>query len=719
MTWYMYFQEIEEQHRAMYTEDMIRRQHELFRTHEDQQRMLATEKYYKQKMMEHQQKEELKNKISKGGDDKSQVFSQSAYKAFASGSSGGMQVKPEPNFSLYGYNPHQLSYISPDQLHLHGLDKKDDKSLVDSKQSLANVANRSHAASPKRSGSSIPPPLIKDNKAHGSVIVENRGKDGSKSASPRPAHSHHSNNLSISSSPRSHPKPAHTPTRHLDHQEQSMDLSQSSSGLRVSPQSAFRSTDGKHIMSRTQSPLSVASPHQLSAAIMQQPVNYHRDGKLRTSPPSKSSNSGHLMSAAIAQPPVSLPPGSVAYSCSLIQQGLVPNPIYSQNTVKSAAEQQNSPNQLNNGSLTTHSVAATSSHSTHSFSGQGVKRKNNKEGSGRKRQKSESAGSNNSNSGISIPCTTPQVLTNHSPYTTSNSVSPGAVSNALSTSSVTSSMSASMLSSSAAYLAASSTASSLPGTSGFMDSFKSFVENAVQNAFFQDQDLNRKKPQPPSQPSNRQHSPPFQQNVPQPAAQQRRQSDPLQTSNNSAMPMEESGSLCLGNSTSSLNSSHSALMDTNRNDTDSDTLSAPSPPPHFRDGNSASPNKSGNHPKGLKKAWLQRHSYEDKEVKSCSSPPRSEGDGQPQEEIVKNCYVNLSYISPSKEGGNKSPISALKLPNGNIKEDERGGESTTSASETESQVGTQTFNFYVPGSNDLGILFFILSVCFSVCLSVL
>jgi hypothetical protein len=54
---------------------------------------------------------------------------------------------------------------------------------------------------------------------------------------------------------------------------------------------------------------------------------------------------------------------------------------------------------------------------------------------------------------------------------------------------------------------------------------------------------------------------------------------------------------------------------------------------------------------------------------------------------VKNCYVNCSYISPSKEGGSKSPISALRLPNGNVKEGDE-NESTTSASETETQVST-------------------------------
>jgi len=115
-------------------------------------------------------------------------------------------------------------------------------------------------------------------------------------------------------------------------------------------------------------------------------------------------------------------------------------------------------------------------------------------------------------------------------------------------------------------------------------------------------------------------------------------------------------------------------------DTDSDTLSAPSPPPHFKSGDASSPHKSGNHPK-LKKAWLQRHSDEDKELKNSPFP---QGDNsQTKSEILKNCYVNCSYISPSKEGGSRSPISALRL-NGNIKDISNDDESTTSASETES-----------------------------------
>ncbi|XP_061186493.1 lysine-specific demethylase 3A-like isoform X2 [Saccostrea echinata] len=622
------------------------------RNKEEREQMLKVirqqemEKFYKQSF-EHQKVYEQLQKT----DIKSEKLPKSeAYKAYPQSSSSSNPVKQEkPNFSLYGYQPfQQLSYISPDQLHLHGLDKKEEKLNMDSsKQSLAHAANMASQMS------SAPPPLIKD--GHSSVIYDNRYKDGSNSTSPRPAHSHHSHHIS-SQSPRQ-PKPAHTPNRHhgSPHQDQSIDLS-SSSGLQVSALSAFRSTESKHIGPRTQSPLRVASPHQLNVAVMQQPVNYHRnEGKPRTSPSSKSpvsSNSSNVpyMSAAIAQPPVSLPAGSVDYSCSLIQQGLVPNPIYSQNSVNPAAEHHgNSHSML----TTTQSMAPTSSHNTHSTTGQqGVKRRPNKESSNRKRQKADNGGSNPGVGSGGVPVTTPQILTNPSPYTTTNSQS-----SVTSTSATTSSAMSMLLS---------STSSNPPqGTSGFMDSFKSFVENAVQNAFYQDSDLadGKKVPAPP---------PPPTQQKPDPSP---------------SLAAEES-SLASSNSHSTLMDTISRVANGQINDTDSDTLSAPSPPPHIT--NPSSQGKAANHPK-LKKAWLQRHSDEDKlETKVEPGSPSTENDTEVSpkaEDKLKNCYVNLTNISPKKEPGTKSPVtsSAYKLPNGNIIGKDKDDESTTSASETESQ----------------------------------
>ena len=117
-------------------------------------------------------------------------------------------------------------------------------------------------------------------------------------------------------------------------------------------------------------------------------------------------------------------------------------------------------------------------------------------------------------------------------------------------------------------------------------------------------------------------------------------------------------------------------------ESDSDTLSAPSPPPHLRSDVSPSPCKPANH-KAFKKAWLQRYSDEDnkekvrKEDATSQESPNLDGMGEP----VKDCYVNCSYISPTKEGGSKSPISMLQK---GLRPDDE--DSTTSASEAESQV---------------------------------
>jgi len=99
-------------------------------------------------------------------------------------------------------------------------------------------------------------------------------------------------------------------------------------------------------------------------------------------------------------------------------------------------------------------------------------------------------------------------------------------------------------------------------------------------------------------------------------------------------------------------------------DTDSDTLSAPSPTPDIKSGenNNPSPLKLSGSATKFKKAWLQRYSDEDK--KNADSTENKTGEsGESKNEKgdpVKDCYVNLSYISPTKDGGGKSPISMLK-----------------------------------------------------------
>lgn len=573
-----------------YTEDYLRE-------------MAEREKYFKQlKDIKQEQK------IEKGTKDGKEMH----YPGYSVPSSSG-NIKQEPKFSLFGYQPFQHSYISTEQLHSYGLADKNRKEEKDSKRSTV----------------SVPPPLIKDNKTHSSVIVDNRVK----STSPRPAHSHHTSSMP-STSPRSQPKPAHTPDRQYDRPMSSLSTNSPLASQQdyMSQSMDLSANRDKHI-NRDQSPLHVADPHHLSAAITQ-PLDYHRKHKVQSKSPVSSSS----VTASIAQPPVTLT-GSMAYTFSLIQQGLVPNPIYSQTSVKAA-----------------------SSTSAQETSPQGVKRKIAKEGNNRKRQKGETPPTS---SNTFIPNTTPQIPTNHSPYTTST-VSSSSSSNTFS--SITST-----------YPAA--------GT-GFMDSFKTFVENAVQNAFFQDPELNKGKVLTP--PKTTSQTPPATTTSTSSGTenQERRKSDPIQLP--TSMPKDES--LTLSSSTSSLNS-NVALMETinrvanGQLDTDSDTLSAPSPPPNVK--SDSSPHKSANHPK-LKKAWLQRHSEDKVSTKSPlltdeNSESSIKSEKNEKGEMVKNCYVNLSYISPSKEGGSKSPISALKLPNGNVKEGEE-NESTTSASETETQV---------------------------------
>jgi hypothetical protein len=137
------------------------------------------------------------------------------------------------------------------------------------------------------------------------------------------------------------------------------------------------------------------------------------------------------------------------------------------------------------------------------------------------------------------------------------------------------------------------------------------------------------------------------------------------------------------------------------NDTDSDTLSAPSPPTLIKSSSASdvnpSPNKH-NHTK-FKKAWLMRYSDEDKKMTADTpppdetsvdekpllqpQPPTQENGDEPSSDSMKDCYVNCSYISPTKDGANKSPISLLKDLT-RTSDDVGGG--TTSASEAESQM---------------------------------
>ncbi|KAL5022479.1 hypothetical protein ScPMuIL_001634 [Solemya velum] len=708
--------------------DFLRRkqQEELYaQRHQEEimkQQQLIKESKAKENL-EHAKGEPKSESLSKG--DNPQSYGYPYYM-----SSGGQRPskQEQPNYSLYGYQPFQHSYISTEQLQSYGLvsDKhKESKSQAESKMRYNSPIppGGTSLPSPKKRDISIPPPLIKDHSQQSSVIVEN--KESAKHtnfgpySNPLPAHS-----------PRMQPKPAHTPERYTDRSLHSSSSPVSAPAAHRSiPQTipssiglsahqahyaALRTSDSKHL-SRSQSPLRVASPNQLSAAVMQ-PMDYRNPAsKSRTNPQSDSTSGSSSSSAvssgvsttvsssyipAIAQPPVSLPQSSVPYSCSLIQQGLVPNPIYTQNsnsslmTSKGNSLSQNSPHDHSPSIPVQGPVSSPSSmpptsamNTTHPTGvsqqvAAGVKRKVNRDGINRKRQKPAVDSPGVSSMPLSIPVTTPQIFTNASPYTTTSSTTL--------TSSPATSLAATTISPS--FPSPTSAFSQSTKTTGYFDSFKTFVENTVHNAFFRDPDLNRQKQSPYNQSQEHQQPPlqplllsQLQQNVPQ---QLSNPQNPTTQAENLVIPLSSASAMhdeMATNLSSSSASSHASYMETinrvanGQLDTDSDTLSAPSPPPQIK--SDSSPHKSEYHPK-LKKAWLQRHSDEDKEKESKNLPLTPE-QGETSKELVRNCYVNCSYISPSKEGGAKSPISAFVLPNGGIKEMNSLDESTSSASEAE------------------------------------
>jgi len=86
-----------------------------------------------------------------------------------------------------------------------------------------------------------------------------------------------------------------------------------------------------------------------------------------------------------------------------------------------------------------------------------------------------------------------------------------------------------------------------------------------------------------------------------------------------------------------------------------------------------------------KKAWLQRYSDEDRNTATQGDNPEGmEEEGK--KEPLKDCYVNCSYISPTKDGVSKSPISMMRDLTGKTED-----ESTSSASESESQVSLSSY----------------------------
>ena len=712
----------------------------------DQRLMMSSEdKRYLTAM--HDQRSDHKPEVMMGKDGKP-IYGYPPYHYNSSGypHSSSAQVsatKPEAIFSLYGYPSQQHSTITTEQLQKKGL-APGGRPLKEEKGMYPG-----HTASPPRAGHLVAPAHHpKDMKPQSSVIVENKVK----MEKPVAAHSHHPSSLSSSSSssPRPQPRPAHTPEQRPDrplssstslanptlpHHLMGPSIPSSNSFMAQSTHpTAFRALDPK-AMSRSQSPYKMGSgsqPVPVSGQPPQpggqpQPINFSSKSK------GQSGSASPYPPAAIAQPPVSLPASSIAYSYSLIQQGLVPNPMYSQGTMPAAMHMARSQASATAAAIAPTTTAAPMHNSLttglgmppssqagkppqHSPPG-GSKRKSN---TGRdngslqssKRSKAATAAATVSDSHrtggmVSVPVTTPQILTNPSPYTTtSNSV-------------------ASMVSRASVPLAANSAHGTQPIT-GFMDSFKSFVENTVQNAFLQDEKTSHEKEERERFQKQQLHHQQHQQQQQQTPAEKMDTTAPVSREEVSASPVT---TVCGQSATLGLpNSSMASIMDTinrvaNGQDTDSDTLSAPSPPPQARSDNNASPQHRGSAssaPK-LKKAWLQRHADDKKpsasplvpsplvlaQEDSNSSQSTSKEvkhflKGSAGLELTAAATVNgdvASSPAPAVTASNTSTTPSVNLPNGNISSDLRNtntnDESTTSASETESQVGTVVSQVYV------------------------
>ncbi|XP_074643644.1 uncharacterized protein LOC141900577 isoform X2 [Tubulanus polymorphus] len=565
------------------------------------------------------------------------------YRAQAAAVSSGHQIKQEPNFNLYGYQPYQQMYITPDKLQKHLANDRASAMVKEEKPDVK--VNPEHLK--------VSPTSSKDSK--NSVIVENKGQDSKLSLMSQESRLLH---LMM------HGRHPQQQQQHQQQQPQDRLRSPNSHSFATNHDSAldYKQRPDNVKVSRSQSPLHVASPQQLSAAVRQpmelQKSKSHIGNSIPTSCHSSLGSSvptsSHVL-PTIAQPPVSLPANTTAaYAYNLIQQGLVPNPMYSSASRHTADTLRT---QLMGGATSTSSTLTATSAAQQAHAA-AKKHRLQKEAIPRKKPKVDEPVNLVR---TSAPVNSTQSIVTNTSAPTTCTVTP----------------------------AVTSQTHHIAKATGFMDSFKSFVENTVHNAFLQDIETQNSR-HPKFRMKNKQldHPP----SVVSTSAVATVTSPVTPTCTTDSQPSRP-------NSVSA--TSTSSLMETiNRVangiiDTDSDTLSAPSPPPHSvksetNSTTSFSPSRSNNAPSApkLKKAWLQRHSDEDKHsitgVDSKVIDPGNLSDSnKTSPAAVKDCYVNCSYISPTKEGESKSPISSL---NGGLKDlIRREDDSTTSASEGEPQ----------------------------------
>ncbi len=418
--------------------------------------------------------------------------------------SGGL--KQEPTLNLYGYQPFPHMYISQDKLYSHMKDEKQgikDEKIAPPQQ--PPPAHQGHSPKGPHHGLGEHPGK--------SVIVDSRTKEEPRDPRyPQPAHegqrghhglppamhSHHQGSITMGS-PKPHlkaggqePRPAHT-------------------GHPGQLPSAVKA--------RTQSPLHVASPQQLSKAVIQpmelqkpgeprQPAPAHQDHKSPApstgTPPHAHGGSApsNAHSAAIAQPAMSMA-SSAAYSYNLIQQGLVPNPIYQQAATALGAQQGGKPGQPAPAHGAPSQPAGAQSTSGGPGAVAGQKRRNSKDLTPAEHaQKKPKSGvpPQNTHHGMTpagpiIPITTAPVPTNSHPYTIPTShaqMVPGGQGPQAGQGAPVSTSGATAASTSPSAQATSPSAGGKGGqygtSSGFMDSFRTFVENTVQSAFFSSSD---------------------------------------------------------------------------------------------------------------------------------------------------------------------------------------------------------------------------------------
>ncbi|KAH9518478.1 Lysine-specific demethylase 3A [Bulinus truncatus] len=584
--------------------------------------------------------------------------------------SGITQPNQKPVFNLYGY-PSSHSTITTEQLKQRGLitEPRQIKEEIQDKKPYTNV-------SPASLVHSSQPYLSKDIKreTHNSVIVKRDIKPTTKMETPVAAHSHHNS----PSSPRpQQPRPAHTPDRPLSsstspatgiHSHLLHHSSPVPSGPQPSHNASFHSLE-THNSPRSQSPYKPATSQPQPLNFCKSPNTIKKNHEQQLQPVHSS------FPAPVAQLPVSMP-SSMAYSFSLIQQGLVPNPIYSQG----GAPHTSGP------SLAQHSTSPLAQHTTSplalnlpanlsqvnkssQLSPPGCKRKSGgKDGNVSNRKKPK--GQNDTPAGgqpLSIPVTTPPIITNPSPYTTSSS--------------------STIFSKPVTALSSALSTSSLPSINplSYNDSFKSFVETTVQIAFLQDEKKAQEK-------AERERM------ISVPAIKQE------DKKGDTALHPVPSGTQVAALSISRhdippiSDSYNSRIMETinrvanNQLDTDSDTLSASSPPPQNKPDNSSPLNKnsnsSGSSHHHMKKAWLQRHDEDKKfeaQVSSLCEEDSNTGIGHSRDVI--SCVENPSISDPGQENLSATPANVIvTLPNGNVSDlNHNIDESTSSASESEMQ----------------------------------